>query len=200
MLVAERHLAAEQAAGVGDRAEPGRRRLVGEQQQALAEGVVGRRLQRLRLADHAGEVADAQLDALVATVATPEEGESLRALVTKRAQLNRSLAEVSAGDSDILDATSSIRRAHSELLQQEQATWQALSGRLSGPAQARAASLQQEAARLGIQDSKLQALSGRLDRLLDVKVAEVQSTVVGERERMAGEARVVGARQSELDY
>ena len=126
----------------------------------------------------------AQLDALVATVATPEEGESLRALVTKRAQLNRSLAEVSAGDSDILDATSAIRRAQSELLQQEQATWQALSGRLSGPAQARAAALQQEAARLGVQDSKLQALSGRLDRLLDVKVAEVQSTVVGEREKL----------------
>lgn len=125
-----------------------------------------------------------QLEPLLGAAASPPEAEMLRALLTRRTELQQELTAAAGRESDVLDATSAQRRAHSELLAQEQAMWQSLSVRLADGARAQADGLVQAAARLGTADAALRALSGRLDRMLDVKVGDVQSTVGGEREKI----------------
>ena len=68
-----------------------------------------------------------QLEPLLGGVASPPEAEMLRALLTRRTELQKELTAAAGRESDVLDATSAQRRAHSELLSQEQALWQSLS-------------------------------------------------------------------------
>lgn len=125
-----------------------------------------------------------QIEPLLARAASPQEAEMLQALVQRRAQLEQELAAAKIGASDALDSTSSQRRAHTDLLVQEQALWQSVSVRLDEPARSQATSLLQEAARLAAADGALRAVSGRLDRMLDVRVGEVQATAGAERDKL----------------
>jgi tetratricopeptide (TPR) repeat protein len=125
-----------------------------------------------------------QLEPLLGGAASPPEAEMLRALLARRTQLQQELSAAAGGESDVLDATSAQRRAHTELLAQEQALWQSLSVRLADGPRAQAEGLVQAAARLGTADAALRAVSGRLDRMLDVKVGDVQSTVGSERDKL----------------
>ena len=75
------------------------------------------------------------------------------------------------------------RRTHTELLTQEQAQWQKLSVRLPEAQRPPAESLIQTAARLATADATLRALGGRLDRMLDMRVGDVQSGLGSERDK-----------------
>ena len=124
-----------------------------------------------------------RLDALFASVATAEEKQQLQSLSQRREAVSKSLAEPKGGN-DPLDGTSLARRSHAELLGEEGPLYLHLLLRLPTGSRAQADEMLQALGRATTIERRLRDAIGKLDRLLDVRVGNMQSQLASERDSL----------------
>lgn len=124
-----------------------------------------------------------RLDALFASVATAEEKQQLQSLSQRREAVAKGLAEPKGGN-DPLDGTSLARRTHAELLTEAGPLYLHLMLRLPQQSRAQADEMVSALSRATTIERRLRDAIGKLDRLLDVRVGDMQSQLATERDTL----------------
>ena len=137
-----------------------------------------------------------RLDALLGPAATPEEKAQLDVLSQKRAQVGKGLAEPRGGN-DPLDGTASARRLHAELLGEAPSLYLHLLLRLSPPQRSQADELLTNLNRMAQIERRLRDVIGKLDRMLDVRVGDMQAALQSERDALRGQRESLDKLQAE---
>lgn len=129
-------------------------------------------------------IVGAELDALLRPTVTPVDAEALGQCAARRDKLLKEVQPAAAGERDALDASSAARREQRDLLQTELVVWQPAVARLPADVRARGEALLGQLGRLAALDERLRAATGRLDRLLDVRLADAQTRFSPEQDRL----------------
>ena len=137
-----------------------------------------------------------RLDGLLTASATPEEKQQLQTLAQRREAVAKGLAEPRGGN-DALDGTSTARRSHAELLGEAGPLYLHLLLRVAPPARAQADELLSSLNRATTIEKRLRDTIGRLDRLLDVRVGDMQSQLAGERDGLRSQREALDKLQAE---
>ena len=137
-----------------------------------------------------------RLDGLFTGVATPEEKQQLAGLAQRRETIAKGLAEPKGGN-DALDGTSTARRSHAELLGESGPLYLHLLLRLTPQARAQADEMLSALNRATTIERRLRETIGRLDRLLDVRVGDMQSQLASERDALRSQREALDKLQAE---
>lgn len=137
-----------------------------------------------------------RLDTLVQNQATPDEKQQLEGFAQKRAQVAKGVSEPTGGN-DALDGTSSARRLHVGLLEEEQTLYLHLLLRLGVPQRTQADEVLAALGRMASVEKRLLDTIGKLDRLLDMRVGNMQTLFQAEREQVEKQKAALNKLQTE---
>lgn len=124
-----------------------------------------------------------RLDALFGSVATPEEKQQLETFANKRSTVGQGLSTPQGGN-DMLDGTSSARRAHAGLIEETNALYLHLLLRLPSAQKPQAEAVLSSLTRLVGVEKRLVEVIGKLDRVTALRFGNLQEQLDAERGKL----------------